>query len=75
MENLKHVTTVTEWYRHGHFDNEDEARGAFKLAHQQALDGMGASHNEWMGLTEEERAEWHRHDTLPPKERKSADEN
>ena len=28
------VTSVTDLYRAGHFTNEDEARGAFKLAHQ-----------------------------------------
>jgi hypothetical protein len=60
------VTSVTSWYRAGHFKTDEEALGAFKLAHQQALDGMGASHAEWMGLTADEFNAWMRTDALPP---------
>ena len=42
MPNKKHnQTTVTEWYRSGYFGSEEEAIGAFKLSHQQAIDGIG----------------------------------
>lgn len=60
------VSPVAYWYRAGHFRNEDEARGAFKLAHQQALDGMGKTQREWMGLTEAEFDAWMREGALPP---------
>ena len=60
------VSPVAYWYRAGHFRNEDEARGAFRLAHQQALDGMGKTHREWMGLTEAEFDAWMREGALPP---------
>lgn len=60
------VSPVAWWYRNGHFRNDEEAQGAFKLAHQQGLDGMGSSIHEWMGLTPEEYAAWYRDDTLPP---------
>jgi len=54
------VTTVADWYRNGHFATDDEARGAFELAHQQALDGMGSSVAAWMGLTQSEFDKWMR---------------
>lgn len=53
------------WHRHGHFKNDDEARGAFRLAYQQGLDGMGASIREWMGMSEAEFDAWMRDDSLP----------
>lgn len=59
------VSPVSYWYKHGHFDNADEAKGAFKLAYQQAMDGMGTSIAAWMGLTEEQLRDWMRDDTLP----------
>ena len=59
------VSPVMYWYKAGHFKNEDEAQGAFKLAHQQGLDGMGKSIHEWMGLTVEEYGEWYSKNTLP----------
>ena len=61
------VSAASYWYKAGHFANEDEARGAFKLAYQQGLDGMGASIGEWMGLTDEEYDAWMRNDSLPKK--------
>jgi len=61
------LSTVTFWYRKGHFQSEEQARGAFELAHQQAMDGMGESKAGWMGLTEEEYARWMRNGELPPK--------
>lgn len=59
------VSTARSWHRAGHFANEDEARGAFKLAYQQGLDGMGKSIAEWMGLTTTEYDAWMRDDALP----------
>jgi len=59
------VSPVASWYRGGHFRNDDEARGAFTLAYQQGLDGMGASIQEWMGLSEAEYAAWTRDNSLP----------
>ena len=59
------VSPVGYWYKHGHFKNEDEARGAFRLAYQQGLDGMGKSIQEWMGLSEAEFDAWMRDDALP----------
>lgn len=64
------VSPVMYWYRHHHFANEDEAQGAFKLAYQQAMDGMGPSIHEWMGLTAGEYELWHRTDQLPAHRKK-----
>lgn len=64
------VSPVSYWYKHGHFKNEDEARGAFRLAYQQGLDGMGKSIQTWMGLTEEEYSKWMKDNSLPPTKRK-----
>jgi len=61
------VTTVAQWYRTGLFNSEEEARGAFRLAHQQGLDGMGTGVSAWMGLNEQEYDSWMRDDSLPPK--------
>jgi hypothetical protein len=33
------VSSVKYWFHHHHFRNDDEARGAFELAHQQGLMG------------------------------------
>lgn len=66
----KHVSTVTFWYRKRHFQSDDEARGAFLLAYQQGLDGMGNSIPEWMGLTSEEYDAWVRRHELPPKSKR-----
>jgi hypothetical protein len=54
------------WYTHGHFKNEDEAMGAFKLAYQQGLDGMGKSISAWMGLSADQYDAWMRDGSLPP---------
>lgn len=62
---MNQVSPVMYWYRAGHFKNDDEAQGAFKLAHQQGLDGMGKSIREWMGMTEEEYSTWYGKDILP----------
>jgi len=63
---LTQVSPAMYWYRHGHFRSDDEARGAFRLAHQQGLDGLGPSTQAWMGMTDEEFAAWMREDALPP---------
>ena len=59
------VSPAVYWYRAGHFKNDDEARGALRLAYQQGLDGMGTSIQEWMGLTDTEFGAWMRSDALP----------
>lgn len=59
------VSSVTYWLRQGYFANEDEARGAFRLAYQQGLDGMGTSIAAWMGLNTEEFDAWMCRDELP----------
>lgn len=56
--NMFSVISAAAWHRQGHFANDDEARGAFKLAYQQAMDGMGRTPAEWMGLTDEEYSRW-----------------
>ena len=61
------VSSVAFWYKAGHFKSDEEAQGAFKLAHQQGLDGMGASVREWMGLTPDEYGAWYSKDILPNK--------
>lgn len=61
------VSTVAYWYKHGYFANDDEARGAFRLAYQQGLDGMGKSIQKWMGLSDQEFDAWMRDNSLPPK--------
>jgi hypothetical protein len=63
---LRDVTSVASWYRAGHFKSTEAAAGAFELAYQQAMDGMGKSIAAWMGLTEPEFDAWMRHKTLPP---------
>lgn len=63
---MTQVSPVMYWYKADYFKNEDEARGAFRLAYQQGLDGMGESIADWMGLTEEQYNAWMRDDTLPP---------
>ena len=62
---LVQVCSVADWYQYGHFKNEEEARGAFVLAHQQGLDGMGKSIPEWMGLSETEFNSWINDGSLP----------
>jgi len=62
---VNQVSSAAHWYKQGHFKNDDEARGAFRLAYQQGLDGMGTSISDWMGLTAEEYDAWMREDALP----------
>ncbi len=62
---MNQVSPVAYWQKHGHFKNEDEVRGVFRLAYQQGLDGMGQSIQEWMGLSVEEFDAWMRNDELP----------
>ncbi len=64
---LTDVTSVTGWYRAGHFKTVEAAAGAFELAYQQGMDGMGKSIHAWMGMTEPEYNEWMRRKTLPAK--------
>ena len=64
---LKQVSPAAYWYRRGSFKTADQARGAFALAYQQAMDGMGASVEQWMGLTEDELSAWMQDGKLPPK--------
>jgi len=59
------VSTAAYWYRARHFANESEALGAFKLAYQQGLDGMGTSIAAWMGLSTDEYDGWMRKGQLP----------
>jgi hypothetical protein len=66
----KKVSSVMFWYRCGHFRSEAEALGAFKLAHQQGLDGMGDSVREWLGMTENEFRQWMVREELPLKSSK-----
>lgn len=55
---LGQVSTVAGWWRAGHFRTTQEARGAFELAYQQAMDGMGTSIAAWMGLSDDELRAW-----------------
>ena len=64
---MNQVSLASYWYKHGHFKNKDEARGAFKLAYQQGMDGMGKSVQEWMGMTAEEFDSFMRHNAIPKK--------
>jgi len=59
------VGPVMDWYQAGHFASNEEARGAFKLAYQQGLDGMGRSIAEWMGMTADQFDDWMRGNGLP----------
>lgn len=59
------VSPAMYWYRGGHFENDDQAKGAFELAYQQALDGMGKTPWEWMGMTSAEYSNWVGTRTLP----------
>ena len=61
-----HVMSAAAWHRGGHFRTLEAAKGAFQLAYQQGLDGMGKSTQEWMGLTEKQYAAWMRDSSLPP---------
>lgn len=62
---MSQISTAAYWYRGGQFANDDEARGAFRLAYQQGLDGMGTSIADWMGLSDSEYDAWMRNDALP----------
>jgi hypothetical protein len=62
------VTSARAWWEAEHFDSPAEARGAFKLAYQQGMDGMGSSPREWMGLDEKAFDAWMRKGTLPSDE-------
>jgi len=64
-DGFSEMTTAKSWWMRGHFDNPAEARGAFKLAHQQGLDGMGKGVAHWMGLTESEFSVYMRKSKLP----------
>lgn len=68
---LEQVSSWGFWYRHGHFKNDDQARGALLLAHQQFLDGMGKSREEWLGISSVEFAAWYDRDELPIRLRNS----
>jgi hypothetical protein len=64
---LRDVSSVTSWYRADHFKSEEAARGAFELAYQQGMDGMGESVAAWMGMNEVEFDTWMRRKALPSK--------
>ena len=68
-ENIKGVITAKFWQKNGHFKNEVEARGAFRLAYLQGLDGMGKSIGDWMGLTKEEFELWMKNASIPKRKR------
>jgi hypothetical protein len=62
---LMAVSPVAYWYKAGHFETEEAARGAFELAYQQGMDGMGKSVEEWMGLSDTEYTAWRQDGSLP----------
>ena len=62
---MSQVSPAVYWYRKGFFRTKEQARGAFELAYQQGMDGMGASVEQWMGFTEDEFAAWMANGTLP----------
>jgi hypothetical protein len=64
------VISVTSLYRARFFKSDEAAMGAFELACQQGLNGMGKSIGEWMGMTEAEYDDWMREKKLPPKLKK-----
>jgi len=64
---LRDVSSVTSWYRADHFKSEEAAQGAFELAYQQGMDGMGESVAAWMGMNETEFDAWMRRKALPSK--------
>lgn len=62
---MAQVSPVMYWYKNGHFASKEEALGAFKLAYQQGMDGMGKSVQEWMGLNDAQFDAWMRNNQLP----------
>lgn len=64
------VSPVGYWWKHGHYTVE-QAQGAFALAYQQGMDGMGRSVSQWMGITEEELGDWIRDKRLPQLSKKT----
>ncbi len=62
---MSQVSSVMYWFKNGHFKNNEEAHGAFKLAYQQGMDGMGVSVRDWMGLSEEQLNAWMNSGLLP----------
>lgn len=62
---MSQVSPVMYWYKHGQFKNDEEARGAFRLAYHQGMDGMGPSPRQWMGLTEQQFSSWITNEALP----------
>ena len=63
---MSQVSPVMYWYKARHFKNDEEARGAFRLAYQQGLDGMGTSIAGWMGLNDKQFEAWMKDESLPP---------
>lgn len=63
---MSQVSPVNYWWQHGHFSSTEAARGAFFLAYQQGMDGMGKTISEWMGITESEYNAWRGTGALPP---------
>jgi len=65
------VSRLSDWLsqqRHSClFDNDEQVQGALKLAYQQYMDGCGKSVMHWIGITEDELAEWQSTGELPKK--------
>lgn len=57
--------TVMFYYRKGCFKTDDQAKGAFELAYQQAMEDMSKSFEESMGLSEKEFDNWMRYGAIP----------
>ena len=62
---IAQVSTAMYWYKNAQFQSDEEARGAFRLAYQQGMDGMGVSVHDWMGLTEHQFDAFMRDGVLP----------
>ncbi len=55
------VTRLTDWHKDTClFENEEQIKGALKLANHQFLDGLGTDPKDWIGLTDAELDEWSR---------------
>ncbi len=66
------VNTPRFYYDNGHYPTPEAAIAAFRLAHQQWLDGLGqgCTHQQWLGLTVQEFSNWVRGYSLPSPNRR-----
>lgn len=70
-DGLTDVSSVGYWWANWNIPNDEQGRGSFWLAYQQAMDGMGESIHAWMGISKEELGAWMRYGALPKRKKRA----